>query len=268
MNAKSVCVGIAVLVACLIYAGLVFSQIFSQNRLLTHELFGGLILMDLFLIISLAYSITFIIFLITTKKDPYEFIKNITYDWIKNWIIFVIDRNLFSVKGFLGFCGLATIITAFSLYVVMIITTDVVISLIPATELVPSSEIPCMSVAEIINNAGTHYTSLILLIGPSWVFILRQVREYEIRNLMPKFRGAKILIAFVWAVFILFLAHHVFELGCHEDLPPGLYLLPDPPEVFMYKSFSMSIVFGGIVTLFVYLLTVFVIPRFRNLLQS
>lgn len=201
--------------------------------------------------------------MITVKTDFFKIIPKIFYDLPKEGISFVMDANLRSKDGILGFFILSFIITGFSFYVIMISTTDVVVGLIPGTELV-QIKVECSTVGDTINDISVYTKFLVLLIGPIWVFLLRQIRNYEVKKLIPKYYGSRVLTFFLWIVVVLFIADNVMDLGCVVEREPGMYLAPPPPIQHLITSFFFAIFYGGIFVLFTYLLDVFLVPKLRK----
>jgi len=261
---KKTVIGLIVFFVCVSISYFIIVGFFDNYSYFNFEVIEGITIKEIILVGASTYVVVFIIFLITVKNDVLELLGDLVYHELKKGIKFVMDANLRSKKGIAGFFILSIIITTFSFYVIMVSTTDVIISLIPGTELIKEVKTECNSVGESLEEISEYNKFLALLVGPICVFSLRQIRVYEIRNLIPKYRGARLLSIFFWVVVVLFIADNVLELGCVIEREPGMYLPAPPPIHFMYTSLYFAVVYSGLVIVVVYLLEVFIIPKFRN----
>lgn len=263
-NMKKTVIGLIVFFVCVSISYFIIVGFFDNYSYFNFEVIEGTAIKEIILVGASTYVIVFIIFLITVKNDVPKLLGDLVYHELKKGIKFVMDANLRSKKGIAGFFILSIIITTFSFYVIMVSTTDVIISLIPGTELIKEVKTECNSLGESLEEISEYNKFLALLVGPIWVFSLRQIRVYEIRNLIPKYRGARLLSIFFWVVVVLFIADNVLELGCVIEREPGMYLPTPPPIHFMYTSLYFAVVYSGLVIVAAYLLEVFIIPKFRN----
>ncbi|WP_148313081.1 hypothetical protein [Nitrosopumilus adriaticus] len=188
-----------------------------------------------------------------TKKYVAECLENLIYNWPKKGLIKIIDSN--TRDDIIGFFILSTVITGFVWYVLGISTSEVFLALVPFTELVPELYVPCEALAQILDDFFGDIEYILLLIGPIWVLILKRSRQYEIKHSKEnKQRGFRTLVLFFWAAIALFAADNSFELGCDNDRPPGIYLLPPSPAYNLLTDMISALIYGGLITLFIFVL--------------
>ena len=133
-------------------------------------------------------------------------------------------------------------------------TSEVLLAIIPFTEIVPEIQNECKSLAILLNDFYEDIEYVILLIGPIWVLILKRNRLYEITHSKSKYRGIRMVVVFFWAIVILFILDNIYELGCPIVREPGLYTIPPSPLNYLFSDMITALLYGGLITLFIFVL--------------
>ncbi len=223
-----------------------------------------------------AFLLTYILVYVITFFVKYNFISKLISKYLyrlpRREIEIAISVDLKQKGTFPLIFRIGWIVSAFSIYLFMTASLDVVLVLIPGTELIQGITDPCKSINDSVADVISGIFLFPVLVGPIWLFLLRQIRKYTRKINPSKFIGSRSTLIYFYLIIALFAADSFFDVGCKEEisleeLEQNPNQITEPWE-FMLMGFGVTIFFAGPFFVFIWVLERFVFPKFGYLENS
>lgn len=194
-------------------------------------------------ILLVSYPPVFIIGVIFSFHIVLKEVVSLFYVRPKKDIESVLESRLRTRKDIAGFILWSMIITGLLGYLVSTVSFQEILGLVPGTQLVHSIEKPCEIAGVTLLKINPDYLLTVVIVGPVWLFLLRQVRRQKGFESEKKTEGGRSLMIFFYLVIFLFIAHHFLGIGC-ESQKTIFNLTLRIPEALAFDSLAVAVFLG------------------------
>lgn len=213
-------------------------------------------------IILFSFSVIFILSIFLANNNVLQWLDEKLYTDRKKSIDKILDSAISNKQDVAGILLLSIIITIFTVYLLSTASLQAVFVFIPGSDLLQDVADPCESVSSLLRKTNGISISLITLVGPIWIFFIRQIRSYKRNQSLKTLVGSRSILVYIYLIILFMISNELFESECEKNLPPGIYSLPPTLQVYIVNNLIISLFYGIPISLFVIFLEKFVIPRF------